>query len=79
MGSLVRFLLFTSLFLALCRGMPSDKKDSSIEELKEKEEDKNEISGGGEKVGWQTKETKDEHSLDKCDKDQDCRHVSQIL
>ena len=75
MGSLVRFLLFISLFLALCQGMPGDKKDNSIEELKEKEEDKNEISGGGEKVGWQTKETKDEHSLVECKKDEDCRHV----
>ena len=63
----MRFLLVISLFLALCQGMPMDKK--------EKEEDKKDISGGAEKVDWQTKETKDEHSLVKCKKDEDCRHV----
>ena len=80
MGSLVRFLLVISFILAFCQGMPRDKKDNSKDESKEKEEDKEEISGDeAEKVDWQTKETKDEHSLDKCDKDEDCRHVSQML
>ena len=75
MGSLVRFLLVILLFLALCQGMPRDKKDES----KEKEDDKKEISGdGADKVDWQTKETKDEHSLEKCEKDEDCRHVSRM-
>ena len=56
--------------------MPRDKKDNSKEESKEKEEDREEISGDeAEKVDWQTKETKDEHSLGKCKKDEDCRHV----
>ena len=64
----MRFLLVISLFLALCQGMPMDKK--------EKEEDKKEVSGGVEnKVNWITKETKVEHSLVECKKDADCRHV----
>ena len=82
MGSLVRFLLVISFILAFCQGMPRDKKDNSKEESKEKEEDKEEISGDeAEKVDWQwqTKETKDEHSLDKCEKDEDCRHVSRMF
>ena len=67
MADLMRFLLVSFLFLALCQGMPKDKK--------EKVEDKNETLDGVEKVDWQTKETKDEHSLGKCKKDEDCRHV----
>ena len=68
----MRFLLVISLFLALCQGMPMDKK--------EKEDDKKDVSGGVENnVNWITKETKDEHSLDKCEKDEDCRYVSGML
>ena len=64
----MRVLLVISLFLALCQGMPMDKK--------EKENDKKDVSGGVEnKVNWITKETKDEHSLVECKKDEDCRHV----
>ena len=64
----MRFLLVISLFLALCQGMPMDKK--------EKEDDKKDVSGGVEnKVNWITKETKVEHSLVECKKAEDCRHV----